>query len=104
MLLIKYMLLASGIGLLGRGIRLVVWGVFWGHARRTAEGASGPVTLDAVRWRTALRFALVGCSPLLLSASIAMVPSGMAGVFVSQISGVAPDSLYPGVHLVVPFV
>ncbi|HXM40266.1 MAG TPA: SPFH domain-containing protein [Bryobacteraceae bacterium] len=104
MLLIKYMLLASGIGLLAGAIGLVLWDVYRANARRTAEGASGPVTLDAVRWRTALRFALVGCSPLLLSASIAMVPSGMAGVLVSQISGVAPDTLYPGVHLVVPFV
>ncbi|MGA2742244.1 MAG: SPFH domain-containing protein [Bryobacteraceae bacterium] len=104
MLLIKYMLLASGIGLFAGAMGLVLWDVYRANARRTAEGASGPLTLDAVRWRTALRFVLIACLPLLLSASIAMVPSGRAGVLVSQISGVAPGTLYPGVHLVVPFV
>ena len=104
MLLIKYMLLASGIGLFAGAMGLVLWDVYRANARRTAEGASGPLTLDAVRWRTALRFVLIACFPLLLSASIAMVPSGRAGVLVSQISGVAPGTLYPGVHLVVPFV
>jgi regulator of protease activity HflC (stomatin/prohibitin superfamily) len=43
-------------------------------------------------------------STLLAGASITIVPSGMADVLVSQISGVAPGTLYPGVHLVVPFV
>jgi regulator of protease activity HflC (stomatin/prohibitin superfamily) len=104
MLLLKYLFLASGIGLLAGAIGLVLWDVYRANARRIAEGASGPPTLAAVRWRMALRCALVACLPLLLSASIAIVPSGMAGVLVSQISGVAPGTLYPGVHLVVPFV
>jgi regulator of protease activity HflC (stomatin/prohibitin superfamily) len=104
MLLLKYMFLASGIGLLAGAIGLVLWDAYRANARRAAEGASGPLTLDSVRWRMALRFTLLACLPLVLSASIAIVPSGMAGVLVSQISGVAPDTLYPGVHLVVPFV
>src|ERR1039457_429555 len=104
MLLLKYLFLASGIGLLAGAIGLVLWDVYRANALRIAEGASGPLTLAAVRWRMALRCALVACLPLLLSASIAIVPSGMAGVLVSQISGVAPGTLYPGVHLVVPFV
>ena len=104
MLLLKYLFLASGIGLLAGAIGLVLWDVYRANARRTAEGASGPLTLAAVRWRMALRWALAACLPLLLSASIAIVPSGMAGVLVSQISGVAPGTLYPGVHVVVPFV
>ena len=53
MLLIKYMLLASGIGLLAGAIGLVLWDVYRANARRTAEGASVPLTLDAVRWRMA---------------------------------------------------
>ena len=104
MLLLKYLFLASGIGLLAGAIGLVLWDVYRANALRIAEGASGPLILAAVRWRMALRCALVACLPLLLSASIAIVPSGMAGVLVSQISGVAPGTLYPGVHLVVPFV
>ena len=104
MLLLKYLFLASGIGLLAGAIGLVLWDVYRANARRTAEGASGPLTLAPARWRMALRFALAACLPLLASASITIVPSGMAGVLVSQISGVAPGTFYPGVHLVVPFV
>ena len=33
-----------------------------------------------------------------------MVPAGMAGVRVSQISGTLPETLYPGLHLVIPLV
>jgi len=104
MLLLKYLFLASGAGLLAAAIGLVLWDVYLAYAHRTAEGASGPLTLAAVRWRMALRLALSACLPLLLSASITVVPSGMAGVLVSQMSGAAPGTLYPGVHLVVPFV
>jgi regulator of protease activity HflC (stomatin/prohibitin superfamily) len=104
MLLLKFMFLASGIGLLAGAMGLMLWDVYRANARRIAEGASGALNLAAVRWRLALRCALVACLPLLLSASIAIVPSGMGGVLVSQISGVAPGTLYPGVHLVVPFV
>ena len=104
MLLLKYMFLASGIGLLAGAIGIVLSDVYRANARRTTEGASGPLALEGVRWRMALRCALAACLPLLVSASIAIVPSGMAGVLVSQISGVAPATLYPGVHLVVPFV
>ena len=52
MLLLKYMFLASGIGLLAGAIGLVLWDVYRANARRIAEGASGPLNLDAVRWRT----------------------------------------------------
>jgi len=34
--------------------------------------------------------------------SIVVVPSGMAGVRVSQMRGTEPGTLYPGVHLVMP--
>src|ERR1700754_1583360 len=43
-------------------------------------------------------------APLAIAYSIAFVPAGMAGVRVSQIWGARPGALYPGVHLVVPFV
>jgi regulator of protease activity HflC (stomatin/prohibitin superfamily) len=104
MLLLKYLFLASGIGVLAGAIGLVLWDVYRANARRTAEDASGPLILAAVRWRMALQCALAACLPLLAGASITIVPSGMAGVLVSQISGVAPGTLYPGVHVVVPFV
>jgi len=33
-----------------------------------------------------------------------VVPSGMAGIRVSQSSGTRPGTLYPGVHLIAPLV
>jgi regulator of protease activity HflC (stomatin/prohibitin superfamily) len=41
---------------------------------------------------------------LLLGLSIAVVPSGMAGVRVSEVSGTRPGVLYPGSHLVIPLI
>src|SRR6202049_4087427 len=41
---------------------------------------------------------------MLLAASLVIVPEGSGGVRISQISGVRPGTLYPGVHVVMPFV
>lgn len=41
---------------------------------------------------------------VLVGRSIAVVPSGQAGVRVSQLSGTRPGTLYPGVHFVKPLV
>jgi len=61
-------------------------------------------TLELLRWRTYARIALLGLPPLLIGLSIDVVPAGMAGVRISQISGTLPDTLYPGLHLVLPLV
>ncbi|MGH9593299.1 MAG: SPFH domain-containing protein, partial [Bryobacteraceae bacterium] len=42
--------------------------------------------------------------PMLLGLSIVVVPDGTVGVRISQVSGVRPGTLYPGVHFVVPLV
>jgi regulator of protease activity HflC (stomatin/prohibitin superfamily) len=57
-----------------------------------------------LNWQTPGRVALLGLIPLLAGISIAVVPAGMAGVRVSQISGTLPETLYPGLHLVFPLV
>jgi regulator of protease activity HflC (stomatin/prohibitin superfamily) len=54
--------------------------------------------------RAAGRLAVLALIPLLLGLSIQVVPAGMAGVRVSQISGTLPGTLYPGLHLVLPLV
>ncbi len=56
------------------------------------------------RWRTSLALALLAWGPILLAFSIVVVPSGMAGVRVSQMSGTMPGTLYPGVHFVAPLI
>ena len=45
---------------------------------------------------------MLAWAPLLISAGIVIVPSGMAGVRVSQTKGTLAGTLYPGVHFVVP--
>jgi len=59
---------------------------------------------DRRGWEIAGRAALIGLVPLLAGLSIEVVPAGMAGVRISQISGTLPDTLYPGFHLVLPLV
>jgi regulator of protease activity HflC (stomatin/prohibitin superfamily) len=95
MLLLKYLLMAAGMGFLGGAAGVLVWDAYRGYV----NAAGG-----ALRWRLALRLAAAGWLPLIAGAAIAVVPAGMAGVRVSQVSGVAPGTLYPGMHAVVPFV
>src|SRR5438270_290752 len=51
-----------------------------------------------------LALVMLAWGPLLVAFSIVVVPSGMAGVRVSQMSGTLPGTLYPGVHFVMPLV
>jgi len=64
-----------------------------------AEPEPGPIA-----WRGPMALALVACVPLLMAASMVVVPSGMGGVRVSQIGGTEPGTLYPGLHFVTPLV
>ena len=54
------------------------------------------------RLRGSARLAAVAFVLILVGQSIAIVPSGQAGVRVSQFSGTRPGTLYPGVHFVKP--
>ena len=120
MLFLKYLLMIVGVGLFGSAAALVAYDVYIAAqlrrllAREEPEGgrapliAGGPAQLrrpfPQVRWSLARRLALAALLPLLLALSISVIPDGMAGIRVSQISGVRPGTLYPGVHLVVPLV
>ena len=97
MLLLKYLLLASGTGLLAGAAGILFFDAYRAYAR-------GALAIGAIRWRAAGKIALLAWLPLLAGSSITVVPDGMAGVRVSQVSGVLPGTLYPGVHLAVPFV
>jgi regulator of protease activity HflC (stomatin/prohibitin superfamily) len=73
-------------------------------------GSGGPGAAEGVgpsrpvRWQLAAKLFAWAWVPLLLALSIAMVPEGSGGVRISQMSGVQPKTLYPGLHLIVPFV
>jgi len=117
MLVLKYLLVILGIGLFGSAGALIVYDVVIAAQlrrllRRSAENTEGALSAPAlvprpfgpVRWPRALRFAGLAAVPLLISQSIAVVPDGTAGVRLSQIWGVRPGTLYPGVHLVTPLI
>jgi regulator of protease activity HflC (stomatin/prohibitin superfamily) len=72
---------------------------------RRAMASDGTVPLPAppqTRWRTAAAFVMLAWAPILIALSIVVVPSGMAGVRVSQTQGTLAGTLYPGVHFVAP--
>ena len=95
MLLLKYLLMVASAGFFSAAVGVLVVDVV--NAVRTSQ------TL-MLRWRLATRFALFACLPLLPALSIVVVPSGMGGVRVSQMSGTLPGTLYPGTHFVMPLV
>src|SRR5262249_54553250 len=59
---------------------------------------------EPIAWRAPLAMALVACLPLLIAGSMVVVPTGMGGVRISQLSGTEPGTLYPGLHFVTPLV
>jgi regulator of protease activity HflC (stomatin/prohibitin superfamily) len=59
---------------------------------------------EPIAWRIPVAMALVACLPLLVAGSMVVVPSGMGGVRISQVSGTEPGTLYPGLHFITPLV
>jgi regulator of protease activity HflC (stomatin/prohibitin superfamily) len=121
--LLKYLLLGLSFALFGTAAGLVGYDVWIAYQLRrllergVAEGETAPLPFSvpaarrsvsetgrAVRWSLAGRLACLALVPLLLSGSMWVVPDGFAGVRVSEVSGVRPGTLYPGLHLVTPFV
>ena len=102
----KYLLLTGGLGMMAVALGILGYDVYLGVLYRRAVAAGGvPLPpLPQLRWRTSLALALLAWGPMLIAFSIVVVPSGMGGVRVSQLSGTLPGTLYPGAHAVVPFV
>ena len=105
MLLFKYLLITTAFALFVAAAAIVINDVLVAtRLRRLQPVDAEGVKIPAIRWRTAVAFALLAWLPFLLALSIAVVPSGYAGVRVSQTSGTKSGTLYPGVHWVVPLV
>jgi regulator of protease activity HflC (stomatin/prohibitin superfamily) len=107
MLALKYLLITSGLGMIVAAVCILTYDLYremlYRRLLETPGGAAGaaPVTL---RWRTSLALVMLAWGPLLVAFSIVVVPSGMAGVRVSEMSGTVPGTLYPGAHMVMPLV
>jgi regulator of protease activity HflC (stomatin/prohibitin superfamily) len=116
MLALKYLLMVLGVGLFSSAGILVAYDIYiatklrWLLEMNAAEPGAEAVPRKAarpfgpVRWRLALQLAAAGVVPVLLAVSIVVVPDGTAGIRVSQLFGVRPGTLYPGVHWVTPLV
>lgn len=115
MLFLRGLLFTAGIALLIAAAFIVAYDLIYLYeldrlARRlftkVAPDAPPPVprTRKPVRWIVAGKIAGGSIAALLISLSIVVIPDGMAGVRVSQISGIRPGTLYAGAHIVVPLV
>lgn len=104
MLLLKYLLLISAAGLIAGAAAIIYLDIQAARDRRRTEPEQRPPWPAHFRWQLASKLALGAWIALFFGLMIAVVPSGMAGVRVSQVSGVLPGALYPGVHAVIPFV
>src|SRR6266851_2308622 len=109
MVFLRYLLLWGGAGMIAAVVAILARDFYLAakHKQALATAATAPVP-DAPEihwrhdWRNAILLAGLAWLPILLSFGIVVVPSGMAGVRVSQTSGTQPGTLYPGAHFVTP--
>src|SRR3984957_9404628 len=109
MLLLKYLLLSAGIAMFVVAAGILAYDAYllitWQRKRLNTEPEAGaPSPAPAARWRTSAALVMLAWAPLLISAGIVIVPSGMAGGRSRQTKGTPAGTLYPGVHFVMPLV
>src|SRR5215467_11390256 len=107
MLALKYLLMCGGLGMILVAVGILGYDLYRELLYRRAMATPGVTPIPAEpewRWRTSLALGLLAWGPILVAFSIVVVPSGMAGVRVSQTSGTLPGTLYPGVHVVEPLI
>lgn len=120
MLLLRYLLMFIGIGLLAGAAGILVWDLYQilksKKIRPTVAPEEGTTSFTELpepapaifwkdaHWQAAKRVAIWGVASLLTGLSIAVVPSGSAGVRVNQFVGTRPATLYPGVHFILPLI
>jgi regulator of protease activity HflC (stomatin/prohibitin superfamily) len=107
MLALRYLLMCGGLGMILVAVGILGCDFYRELVYRRAMVTPGTTPIPAEpewRWRTSLALGLLAWGPILVAFSIVVVPSGMAGVRVSQTSGTLPGTLYPGVHFVEPLI
>jgi len=104
MIALKLLFTVAGVLLLASALAIPLYGLYLRLMlkRRKAAGEAEFETPEPISWRTPVALVLVACLPLLIASSIVVVPSGMGGVRISQVSGTLPGTLFPGVHIVTP--
>lgn len=105
MLFLKFLMMAAGLGMMVVAAVTVALDFYRAeqYHRQLARGEAEKVSaLKPIRWKAAAKIAALAWLPIVMALSVVVVPSGMAGVRISQISGTRPGTLYPGVHFVKP--
>jgi regulator of protease activity HflC (stomatin/prohibitin superfamily) len=105
MVFLRYLLLWGGAGMLAAAVAILARDFYFLAKHKQAPAGSEAVPAreaPAIHWRKAIALAALAWVPILLSLGIVVVPSGMAGVRVSQTSGTLPGTLYPGAHFITP--
>jgi regulator of protease activity HflC (stomatin/prohibitin superfamily) len=108
MLYLKYLLEMVGISMLVWAAGVLLYELYllilFRQAQLLPEDARMGVRAPDARWKSMVGFGIAAWLPLILAMGIVVVPSGMAGVRVSQTSGTLPGTLYSGAHFVTPLV
>src|SRR5580692_10088427 len=110
MFALRWLLMAAGVAMFGTAAGVVAYDVYLAMQFHKLMGSGEPGAAEKagpsrpIRWPLAAKLFGWAWAPLLLALSVAVVPQGSGGERISQISGVQPGTLYPGLHLVVPFV
>ena len=104
MLFLKYSLTLIGLGLLLTAAGILIHDFYRIFRPPRADPEKPRPVQQPIQWRSAGKLSVAGFVLLLASLSIVMVPSGQAGVLLSQFGGAQPGTLYPGVHLILPLV
>ena len=105
MLALKYLLMSVSFGLFALAIALTTFDfvLLFQYRRLLAKGSTENLPIPRpVRWAWAAKLCAVALLPMLVAQGIVVIPSGMAGVRVSQLSGPLPGTLYPGAHFIKP--
>jgi len=107
MLALRYLLMCGGLGMILVAVGILGYDLYREWLYRSALSTPGVTPVPEKpewRWRTSVALGFLAWGPILLAFSIIVVPSGMAGVRVSQMSGTEAGTLYPGVHFVEPLI
>lgn len=106
MLALKMVLIVAGALMIAAALGIPLYGLWkrMEYAQRKAAGEESVVEPEPISWRIPAMLVMLATLPMLMAASIVVVPSGMGAVRISQIRGTEPGTLYPGLHFVTPLV
>jgi regulator of protease activity HflC (stomatin/prohibitin superfamily) len=111
MIVLKMLLTIAGVVLLSLAVGMLAYSIWKRIAQILKRPAEGETESQAgneppveIEWHRPLALAITGCVPLIIASSIVVVPSGMGGVRISQMSGTLPGTLFPGAHFVTPMI